>query len=235
MAWGAASWRTRTAPGSTTNAASRRRFWFGTCPELLETFFFHHGFWLLVEHLERFKSSVEYFDFPWKPVALRKQLEWTARDLGRSRHKVRLTYSRRGKFRVTTEPLSEEAAGEPDEAPETPLSLAVAENPVSSDDVFLFHKTTHRRVYEEARTAHPEADEVILTNERGELTEGTRFNLVLELDGELSSGLLAGAFRAWLLREGKVQERVLFPEDLLRADAVWLINSVRGFRRGRLM
>lgn len=208
--------------------------------ELLETFFFHDGFWLLVEHLERFKSSVVYFDFPWKPVALRKQLEWTAWDLGKSRHKVRLTYSRRGEFHVTTEPLSEEAAGRPEEAPEAPLFLAVAEKPVSSDDVFLFHKTTHRRVYDQARTAHPQADEVILTNERGELTEGTRFNLVLDLDGELvtppvSSGLLAGAFRAWLVREGELQEKVLFQEDLLRADAIWLINSVRGFRRGRLM
>lgn len=207
--------------------------------ELLETFFFHDGFWLLVEHLERFRCSVEYFDFPWKPAALRQQLKQTAWDLGRSRHKVRWTYSRRGELRVTSEPLSEEAAGTPEEAPEAPLFLAVAEKPVSSDDVFLFHKTTHRRVYDEARAAHPQADEVLLVNERGELTEGTRFNLVLDLDGELvtppvSSGLLAGAFRAWLLGQGKLQEKILSREDLARADAVWLINSVRGFRRAAI-
>jgi para-aminobenzoate synthetase/4-amino-4-deoxychorismate lyase len=38
---------------------------------------------------------------------------------------------------------------------------------------------------------------------------------------------LAGAFRAGLLALGKLNERVLRPEDLRRAEAIFLINSVR--------
>ena len=181
---------------------------------------------------------MRYFGFRWDRKALRGQLERAVRDLPASPHKVRFTGSRRGQIRMTTERLSEKAARRPEDAPETPWSLALAETPVSSDDVFLFHKTTHRRVYDEARAAHPDVDEVILVNERGELTEGTRFNLVLELEGELvtppvASGLLGGVFRQRLLRDGAIRERVLRPADLDRAETIWLVNSVRGFRRGR--
>ncbi len=73
---------------------------------------------------------------------------------------------------------------------------------------------------------------MLLWNEEGELTEFTNGNLVLEIDGELwtppvSSGLLAGTFREVLIREGKVQEKVLTAADLKRSEKAWFINSVR--------
>ena len=100
----------------------------------------------------------------------------------------------------------------------------------------LFHKTTDRTVYDaalaEAQAAG--ADEAILWNERGELTEGTRTNLVLELGGERLTparecGLLAGVFRQSLLERGKVREAVLTRSDLSRARRVLLVNSLRGW------
>ena len=101
------------------------------------------------------------------------------------------------------------------------------------------HKTTRRELYEAARASRPDCDEVILWNERGELTEATTSNLVLELDGRLwtppvSAGLLAGTLRARLLAEGAIAERTLTPDDLARAERVWLINSVRGRRAGQI-
>ncbi|HEX5725553.1 MAG TPA: aminotransferase class IV, partial [Longimicrobiaceae bacterium] len=48
------------------------------------------------------------------------------------------------------------------------------------------------------------------------------------------SGLLPGVFRAGLLRCGEVRERVLRPADLEKADAVWLVSSVRRWRRAVL-
>ena len=82
-------------------------------------------------------------------------------------------------------------------------------------------------------------DDVLLVNERGEVTESTRANLVAEIDGALwtppvSCGLLPGVFRAELLRRGIVAERVLRPEDLGRAGRLWLVNSVRRWMRARL-
>ena len=117
--------------------------------------------------------------------------------------------------------------------------VALASEPVDSRDAFLFHKTTRRVVYDAAREAHPAADDVILWNERGELTESCFANLVLEIGGErvtppVECGLLAGVFRQDLLEAGVVREGVLHREDLAKADAVWLVNSVRGWIRAEL-
>jgi para-aminobenzoate synthetase/4-amino-4-deoxychorismate lyase len=56
---------------------------------------------------------------------------------------------------------------------------------------------------------------------------------VVELDGRRwtpprECGLLAGTFRAELLRRGEVAERVLTKADLSRAARVWFVNGVRG-------
>lgn len=71
------------------------------------------------------------------------------------------------------------------------------------------------------------------------MTETSRANLVLEIDGEkltppVSSGLLPGTLRQELLENGTIQERVLFPDDLGRATRIRLINSVRGWMEAEL-
>jgi para-aminobenzoate synthetase/4-amino-4-deoxychorismate lyase len=115
-----------------------------------------------------------------------------------------------------------------------PLRVALAAEPVDPADPFLYHKTTHRRLYEQALAARPGYDDVLLWNPRGELTESTRANLVVQLDGRLytppvTCGLLPGVLRAALLAAGVLHERVLTPADLARSEGVWLINSVRGW------
>jgi para-aminobenzoate synthetase/4-amino-4-deoxychorismate lyase len=106
--------------------------------------------------------------------------------------------------------------------------------------VRLYHKTTRRVVYDEARASRPECDDVILWNERRELTESSIANIVLELDGRrvtppVSAGLLAGTFRAHLLAAGEIEERTLTIDDLQRASRVWLINSVRGWQEAAVI
>ncbi len=95
-------------------------------------------------------------------------------------------------------------------------------------------------MYDAARASRPDCDEVILWNERGELTEGSRTNVVLDLGGQwvtppVSSGLLAGAFRGWLLAAGQIRERVLTPADLRAARRIALINSVRKWQAAVLV
>ena len=107
---------------------------------------------------------------------------------------------------------------------------------MDSSDIFLFHKTTHRVAYERAKAACPGIEEVLLVNERGELTEGTIGNVVLQIGDEfltppLDCGLLPGIFREHLLQRGAVREAILMPHDLMRANAAFLINSVRGWTR----
>ena len=82
----------------------------------------------------------------------------------------------------------------------------------SRDDVFLYHKTTNRAIYDRARKGG--ADDVCLWNEDGEITESTIANIVIELDGRrvtppVDCGLLAGTFRGELLERGDLSEQVV--------------------------
>ena len=80
---------------------------------------------------------------------------------------------------------------------------------------------------------------ILLVNRRGELTEAATANLVVRLDGvlytpPLGAGLLPGVMREELLADGTLRERVIFPADLGQAEAIYLINSVRGWREADL-
>ena len=207
--------------------------------ELLESLLWRpdSGFWLLAEHLDRLTRSADYFGFAITPAAWRAALE-TAVSGQTEPLKVRLTVDAAGKTAVMLEPLSQRAVDRP--------TLRLAAQPISTENVWLYHKTTNRTVY--TTRQQPDADETIFWNERGELTETTYSNLVLLLDGELvtppiESGLLGGTFREWLLRHPAghenphglaVRERLLLLPDLDRCDGIFLINSVRGWRRGHL-
>ena len=113
-----------------------------------------------------------------------------------------------------------------------PWRVTFASARVDSGDPFLANKTTQREVYDAARRAHPGMEDVLLINERGEVTEATLANVVAEIGGvrytpPLTCGLLGGTFRGELLDAGLIQERVLMPIDIARASRLWLINSVR--------
>jgi para-aminobenzoate synthetase/4-amino-4-deoxychorismate lyase len=200
---------------------------------LLETLLWTagEGYFLLELHLERLFNSAAYFDCPLDLDEARACLAEAARCFAASDHRVRLLVDERGRVKVESAPL-------PPADPDRLLNVGLAAQPVNSADPFLYHKTTHRNVYEPARLAmHGTGwDDVLLWNERGELTESTVANLIVALDGRLytppvSSGLLAGTYRAWLLSRGEVEERVLRLEDLRAAQAVYLANSLRGLRR----
>ncbi len=124
--------------------------------------------------------------------------------------------------------------------PHIPLRLALAAQPVDRTDVFLYHKTTRRDVYERARASRPDADAVLLWNREGEITDATEANIVVELGGErvtppVECGLLPGTLRAELLAGGAIAERRVSVDDLQAATALWLINSVRGWMPATLL
>lgn len=190
------------------------------------------GYFLRERHLRRLAESAEYFACPIDIKTVERQLDGLADELAEP-SKVRLLVGRAGDTRVEARPLAEGA-------PPEPIRVGLAGQPVSSADVFLYHKTTRRAVYDTARAARPDCDDVILFNERGELTESSAANLVVFLDGRawtppVSAGLLAGTLRAELLATGAIAERTLTAADLARAEHIELINSVRGRRRAVLV
>lgn len=212
--------------------------------ELLETLRWRprSGFFLRAGHLDRLVASATYFDLPGASrlraaaEATLDRLDARLRSDGADRQRVRLRYVPSADpadgLRVDAEPFP--CVGR------RPWTLAVdSAHPVDPDDVFLFHKTTRRAVYEDAAARHPDADDVLLVNRRGELTESTRANLVVRrhdrlLTPPLESGLLPGVYRQALLARGRLHEAVLRPADLATADAIFLVNSLRGWTRCRL-
>ncbi|WP_224984398.1 aminodeoxychorismate synthase component I [Geomonas agri] len=189
------------------------------------------GYFLLERHLERLERSARYFAFPIADGAALRALEEIAAGLSPSvRHKVRLLLFEDGR-------LSCEAAPLPEAAPEA--KAAFARQRVDSGDIFLYHKTSRRDLFHQELAARPDLDEVIFENERGEVTEGAYSNVIAVVDGRhytppLACGLLPGTLREELLAQGAIEERVLKRNDLARAEAVFLVNSVRGWRRVRL-
>jgi para-aminobenzoate synthetase/4-amino-4-deoxychorismate lyase len=187
------------------------------------------GYFLLDYHLRRLERSAAHFRFPLDIVTGRQQLLEYAQRLPRQPRKVRLELAKTGVISLMDEAVK----------PSTPIATALAHEAVNSGDEFLRHKTTHREVYERALASHPEAQDVLLWNERGEFTETCHGNVVLELNGcrltpPVSSGLLPGVFRAHLLDRGEIQEQVLPVDSLEAASAVFLINSVRKWCEIRL-
>jgi para-aminobenzoate synthetase/4-amino-4-deoxychorismate lyase len=194
--------------------------------ELLETMRLDEsGYRLLEEHLARLEASAEYFDIPANVAEVREALARHAAEHDGAPRRVRLLVSQDGRARVESAPLLEFPPG--------PLRVALALSPVKKSDRFLCHKTTRRGQYEARRAEVPGVSDVLLWNEAGELTEFTNGNVVVELEGKRwtpprECGLLAGTFRAELLRGGEVAERVLSKDDLARASRVWFVNGVRG-------
>lgn len=185
------------------------------------------GYFLLEEHMERLRQSAKYFQVPLSETDLMNQLEQLAATLTEP-CKVRVVVGQNGRISLHTEPLVKGHLPEP-------VRLGLAASPIHSGTTWLYHKTTHRQMYEAARASRPDCDDVILWNERGEITEASSSNVVVDHDGQLwtppvSCGLLAGTFRGVLLKNGRIQERPLFPSDLATSTAIYLINSVRGWK-----
>ncbi len=95
-------------------------------------------------------------------------------------------------------------------------------------------------VYDEARARHPDADDVLLVNDRGEITESTIANVAVFLGRALDhpaldAGLLPGVGREVAFEEGWLEEGTISIEDLAHADAVELVSDVRGRRRVRVI
>ena len=211
--------------------------------DLLETLRLENGqFRLLERHLQRMEESAAYFGYAFSAAHTTEELAQIARHYPTGTWRVRLLLAANGSTRTEVFPLADHSA-EPfvrNAEPfipttqafrfdsETPRLVTLAHSPIHSANRFLYHKTTHREVYEtHRREINPhlaEAYDALLWNERGYLTEFTSGNLVLELEGALwtppvECGLLAGTFRAELLAQQTIRERLLTPADLSRASA----------------
>ncbi|HEV2132747.1 MAG TPA: aminodeoxychorismate synthase component I [Terracidiphilus sp.] len=185
-------------------------------------------------HLDRLADSAEYFDFHCERDAVKSALLEHANGFcDRRTRKVRLLLESNGEMRISSEVLADAGGGQ------RIARVRIAAQRTDPRDRMLFHKTTHRRIYDEAFRAAAAAgfDDVLFLNTRGEVTEGAISNIFIERDGRfltppVECGLLAGIYRRHLLETlANAEERILHLEDLRRADAVYICNAVRGMRK----
>jgi para-aminobenzoate synthetase/4-amino-4-deoxychorismate lyase len=178
----------------------------------------------LDRHLDRLADSAGYFGFPFDRTAAERRVAGV--DPGTAA-RVRLLLIRDGTLGVELGPLPAPTDG--------PVRLAVDPQPVDSTEIWLRHKTTRRGPYTERAARHPDADDVVLVNERGHVTETTIAVLAVRLDGQwwtppLSDGCLPGVERGRRVDAGELRERSLTVADLARAEELAVVSSLRGWR-----
>ena len=195
--------------------------------ELLETLALENGILRSApEHLARLARAAAHFAYPWDAARVDACLHALLEAHQEGLWRVRLRLDANG--RVQAEAYAMEASP-------TQVRLVLAPTALEeADSEFVRFKTTRRAHYEAFAPRVPGVFDTLLWNRNGELTECTRGNVAVQLDGRwvtppLQCGLLDGIGRARYLREGRLVEAVVRVDDLPRATGLAFVNSLRGW------
>ncbi len=200
--------------------------------QILETMLFENGIDDFDEHLNRMAKSAEFFNFRFNKKTAEKFVIKRIASLKTSapvKSRLRLLLNFKGELELQIFPLQTNGWGK-DSA-----KIKLSKKHCSSKDLFLQHKTTRREFYNEHfhEAVDEGYDEIIFTNERGELTEGAISNIFVQTqDGSwytppLSSGLLPGIWRSGAITKLNAREKLLYIADLKNAKRIIIGNSVR--------
>ena len=197
--------------------------------ELFETMRWdsNRGIFLEELHLNRLKDSAEFYNFKFSRKKINDKLHDYLKNLEPESEKIiRLFLAKDGETRLTTSAYKEHNK-------DKSQLISLAMQPVDSDDLSLYHKTTIRGIYEDATGENPDCDDVLLWNEDGHITESTISNIIFKKDSEyftppISCGLLGGTYRTHLINQGHLVERIIPKTEINLYSEIYLINSVRG-------
>ena len=190
------------------------------------------GIFLQELHLERLDASAAAFGIPYDHHKLRTYIQKQLLNLEQpTLLTVHLTL--RGEMYLFTEPFTSTPSS-------SPIQLILASTPLDASYPILYHKTTDERLFHRFHETPPNCDAVLLWNKRGEITQTTIGNLVVELHGELITppvecGLLPGTFRAELLNTQKIRERPFRLADVPACGRAWVIDSIYKWRETQLI
>ncbi|MEQ8202686.1 MAG: bifunctional anthranilate synthase component I family protein/class IV aminotransferase, partial [Smithellaceae bacterium] len=181
---------------------------------------------LLDRHLRRLKASAQFFNIPCNHTAIRQAVKKYAAPLA-GRMRLRLLLNAKGEVSLEHRPATAAQAG--------PQQIILSRHKTDSQDPFLYHKTTLRKLYdsEYRKCAESGYRDVIFCNEKNEITEGAISNIFIRRNGgcytpPLRCGLLNGIGRQVMMEKLQAEEKILYWPDLQKADEIILTNSVRG-------
>lgn len=177
-------------------------------------------------HLARMAAAAAHFGRPWNHASVASCLDELKARHSAGTWRVRLLLDAQGMPRAEAFAM---------EAPPARVRLQLATRPFDeAHGEFTRFKTTRRAHYEAFAPTQPGVFDTLLWNRDGEITECTRGNIALLLDGRwvtppLHCGLLNGIGRANRVRDGQLAEAVVRVEDLPRVQALAFVNSLRGW------
>jgi para-aminobenzoate synthetase/4-amino-4-deoxychorismate lyase len=201
--------------------------------ELIETMRWDDGYVMLEEHLKRLSSSAAYWGMPCDVNSLRSMLV-ELEDAMTGPTSVRVLASGDGRVVFSLSSAPERFPVGPGPADE-PVHVSIDRVPVDSGDPRSFHKVADRSRFDDRRKRNVGVDDVLCVNEHGDITESTIANVAFLIDGvwrtpPVTDGLLAGILREKLIVGGMLKEQSVSIPEALGAEAVALLNSVRGWR-----
>lgn len=200
---------------------------------LLETLRLENGQWRdAPQHAARLARAAAHFGYPLSTTALQDPLHAVSQRHPQGAWRVRLLLAANGQVSTTAYPL---------EASPERVVLKLADTAFeAADSEFVRFKTTHRAHYDAYAPTQPGVFDTLLYNRHGELTECTRGNIAVKLDGRwvtppLRCGLLDGVARARHVQSGELTEAVVRLQDLPRAQGLAFVNSLRGWLAADLL
>ncbi len=203
---------------------------------LFETLRVQHGRAVrLPQHLQRLQASARALGFACDAATVANTLAAYLQTLDPAQsYRLRLDLQHNGDVRLQHSVLGARAVG--------PAGLVLSATPVPAQEAALLnHKTSLRSAYDAAiqKAIACEAFDAVFLNDRGEVCEGARSSLFVQLDGRwwtppLRCGVLAAVMRQRLLqRHPQIGEKALGLDDVLSAQALVVCSSLRGLQRAR--
>lgn len=109
--------------------------------------------------------------------------------------------------------------------------ITFAKKHINSKDELIFHKTTDRKRFDKFDEKY--LFDKIYLNDFNQICEGSRSNIIIEKNGafltpKLECGLLSGVLRELLITNQTIKESILTKDDIINADEIYCINSLRG-------
>jgi para-aminobenzoate synthetase/4-amino-4-deoxychorismate lyase len=196
--------------------------------KIIETLFVQDGeISFLEEHISRIKKTADFFLFKIDEDKIRRELINTAYEYcSNGKYKLRLLLNKLGKLKLDYSVL-----------PQLPdnVKIIISEEQINSESPYQYFKTTNRELYySEYKKINSEGFfDVIFFNERKELAEGAITNIFIRKEDiwftpPVTSGILAGIYRSYFINTNdNVKESIITIIDLLTADEIKLVNSVR--------
>jgi len=169
--------------------------------DLIETFLWSRGrYYFKSEHLDRLCQSAEFFHIRVNKGEIDRYLEEQAKAWSvDSRFRVTIELSSDGKLSCRTVAL---------DSKKRDYKLIVSSKILNSKDIFLKHKSAQRGLFNDEYQKAIEAgfDDVLFTNEKGNITETAIQNIFLQKAGiwytpGTSEGLLDGVMRKKILKK----------------------------------